>query len=155
LFAWRARSNVLLSCALALLVGWIFSICWFFIGGKYGISWGFAVVDAGLAAYFWRMSVRRLFPTILFYLHASMVVYYFYVSIVGSTRWWMAVFANRIVELALIYIIFGSLYRMRVRRRKKFEARDERASEVAEFAAEFQSNSFAQRRGDRFFQLPR
>ena len=117
------------------MVGWLFSICWFFIGGKYGISWGFAVIDGGLAAFFWRKSSQRLFPAVLFYLHAAMVVYYFYVSIVGSTRWWMAAFANRIVELTLIYVIFGSLYRMRARRRKKIGARCARAPEIVETVA--------------------
>lgn len=142
LISWRAQSKVLFSCALALFIGWIFSVCWFFIAGKYGVSWGFAVVDAGLAAYFWRMSERKIFPTILFYLHAFLVAYYFYVTLVGSTRWWIAAFTNRIVELALLYVIFGSFYRIYVRRgRVKKEARIARASDkvkrlLAELAEE-------------------
>ncbi|HNS87094.1 MAG TPA: hypothetical protein PKH09_09335 [Parvularculaceae bacterium] len=101
------------------------------------------------------MSERRLFPTILFYLHAFLVVYYFYISVVGSTRWWIAAFTNRIVEIALLYVILGSWYRMRAQRRKKIEARNKRASQIVEFGSRDQSNSFDQRRGVRVFQPPR
>ena len=85
------------------------------------------MIDAGLAAFFYQKSERRLFPSLLFHLYAFLVIYYLYVSLVGTPRWWIAAFTNRIVELALIYVIFGSLYRMHVRRRKKKEARMARA----------------------------
>ncbi len=74
------------------------------------------------------MSERRLFPTILFYLHAFLVAYYLYVSVVGLTRWWVAAFTNRIVELALLYVIFGSAFRIYARSNSKKEARFRRAS---------------------------
>lgn len=115
-------------CALALSCGWIFSINWYFIGGKDGISWGYAVIDAALAAYFWRLSARKIFPTILFFLHASLVCYHLYISLVGTTGWWIAAFLNRIVEAALLYVIFGSVYRMRARAGRSEEARRRRAS---------------------------
>lgn len=111
--------QLLLACALALFVGWAFAVCWFFVGGKDGITWGYAVVDAGLAAYFWRMSERKIFPAMLFYLHAFLVAYYLYASVFGLTRWWVAAFTNRIVELALIYVIFGAVIRLNARSRRR------------------------------------
>lgn len=74
------------------------------------------------------MSERRLFPALLFYLHAFLVAYYLYASIVGLTRWWAAAFTNRIVELALLYVIFGAAIRIFARRKQNREARRQRAS---------------------------
>ncbi len=126
--AWRAQSSILLAAATALGVGWIFSLLWFAIGGQQGLTWGYAVIDACLAGFFWRLSRNRLFPAVLFHLHAFLVCYYLYVSIVESSGWWIAAFINRVFEIALLYVAGCSIWRIRHLAARKREARLTRAS---------------------------
>jgi predicted membrane protein len=127
--AWRARSLVILAAAAALCVGWVLSLVWYAIGGHAGLTWGYAIIDAGLAAFFWRLSRNRVFPAALFHLHAFLVCYYLYVSIVGSSAWRVATFINRVFELALLYGAGGSIWRIRHLPARKEEARLRRASD--------------------------
>ncbi len=100
------------------------SLAWYSVGGQYGLSWGYAVIDAALAGFFWRLSRRRLFPAVLFYLHAFLVSYHLYVSIIGSTRWWVSAFINRIFEIALLYVIVCSIWRIAALAGKKLGERE-------------------------------
>ncbi len=93
-------------------------LAWWTVG-RQGQEWGYALIDFTLAIIFWRMSKGYWFPVPLFFVHAALVVYYLYATLVGVTPWWLAAFVNRVLELEVAYIIGCAIYRIwRLRRRR-------------------------------------
>jgi len=112
MFAIQARSQQIVAAAIALTTGWVFSLAWYWVAGRHGPSWGYAVIDLALAVYFWRASKGRWFPVPLFYIHASFIVYYIYATLIAAPPWWVIMFVNRLFELAVAYVIGCSVYRI-------------------------------------------
>ncbi|MEZ5897581.1 MAG: hypothetical protein R3C51_14400 [Parvularculaceae bacterium] len=81
-----------------------------------GATWGYAVIDAAMAGYFWRQAQNRWFPAPLFYLHIVLIAFYMYVTLFGASAFWIGVVINRIFEIAILYVMACSVHSMRNRR---------------------------------------
>ena len=115
-----AQSRQIVAAAVALALGWGFSLLWFWTGSRSGHVWGYAVIDAALAAYFWTSSQRRWFPVPLFFIHAALVCYFVYVALVGLHTWfWIAAFVNRLFDVALVYVAGCAIYRIRALKQRR------------------------------------
>lgn len=95
------------------------SLLWYLLLAGAGQTWGYAVVDAALAAYFWWESRRRYFPVPLFLIHQLQVVFLLLATVADLQHYWIAMAINRMFELSLLYIIGCSIYRIRALRRKR------------------------------------
>jgi hypothetical protein len=101
-----------------LAFGWLAGIAWFFVVAGSGQTWGQALIDAALVAYFLSAARRRLFPVPLFLIYEFEIAYYLYATLADTSYYWIAFTANRLFELSLIYIIGCSIYRIRALRRR-------------------------------------
>jgi hypothetical protein len=117
-----SRSHCLIAAANAVALGWCATAIWFHYFGRTGETWGYAVVDVALAAYFWRLSHDRVLALPLYYVHLVCIVHYLVMTLVGADYWWIAMIANRMFELEVIYLIGCSVFRLRRRARRKKEA---------------------------------
>ena len=110
--AYHARSAQLAAAARLLAISWIFSLqIWMAFDGAER-SLAFAALDVALAAALYFMSNKRWFPVPLFFLHASLVIYHLYTAFIGSSIIWIAAFINRAFEMAVLYVIACSVYRI-------------------------------------------
>lgn len=74
--------------------------------------YGFAALDATLAATFFFMSRGRWFPVPLCFMHVALFAYDAYALLVGTEPVWIAAFINRIFEIALAYVLGCALFRI-------------------------------------------
>lgn len=102
-----------------LALGWCATFFWFYYFYGTGETWGYAVIDAATASYFWRRSRRMAFALPLFYAHVFFVGLNLLATIIGLADWWLAFLSNRLFEGEMIYIVGCSIYRSRMLRNKK------------------------------------
>ncbi|MBL4620686.1 MAG: hypothetical protein JKX88_11385 [Marinicaulis sp.] len=96
-------------------MSWGFSFQLWIVFQGMELSVSYALVDSCLAVAFLQMSRRHWFPVPLFFMHAFLVAYHFYGIAVGADIFWIALFLNRIFEVALAYIVVCALYRIYLR----------------------------------------
>ncbi|MEL6212029.1 MAG: hypothetical protein AAFY22_06830 [Pseudomonadota bacterium] len=102
----KSRSQQLVAAVRLLGVGWLASHVWYWFFDGADRSWGYAVINAVLAICFWNMARRRWFPAPLFVLHALLVIVQALTALAFLNSFWFSLLANRIFELALVYIVF-------------------------------------------------
>lgn len=120
ILAFKARSPQLAAAAQLLAASWIASVAlWRWAGDSELRAPCLAGVDLLLAAVFLRMSRRRVFPAPLCVLHGGLVIHYATATVFGSTFGWIAAFANRAFEVAVVYVAGCALFRLRRRARKE------------------------------------
>lgn len=110
------------AAALLLALAWCATFFWRYLFHGSSITWGYAVIDLALAAFFWREARAAIFALPLFYCHVTFVIVYFSTTIFKLTDWWALALANRLFELEIFYIIACAIYRIRSRAKKKKRA---------------------------------
>lgn|GEM_PF-2837535 len=103
-----------IQCASRLIViSWLFSLqFWILLEGD-ALTFAYLLVDIALACAFYLLSRGSWFPAPLFFLHAVIVVFHFYILAIDQSPFWMLVFLNRTFDMALIYIAACALFRIR------------------------------------------
>ena len=77
-----------------------------------GVTWGYAVIDAAIAAVFWRQARKSFFALPLFYLHFADVALYFLTTVFDVKEWWLfaaGFMVGLIVWAELALVLFGAL----------------------------------------------
>lgn len=110
--AYRSRSPQIAAAARLLAISWAASLQIWMLLGPLDRNIAFAALDAALAWAFFRMSRGRWFPAPLFSMHAGLIVYNLYTTLIDSSIVWIATFLNRAFELALLYVIACAAYRI-------------------------------------------
>lgn len=88
-----------------------------------GQTWGYALIDAILAVWFWRLRRRSpLFAATLFLFCEFQVGLYLYTTLVATPYYWVAFITNRVFEISLLFVIGCSIYRIRALRRRRRDA---------------------------------
>ncbi len=109
----NARSREIVAAAHIVTLSWCFTFFWFHFFSGTGITWGYAVIDAAVAAVFWRQSRRSIFALPLFFNHALCVLLYLIATVLQLAEWWVFFVVNRLFELEIAYLIACSLFRIR------------------------------------------
>ena len=109
-----AKSRLILTSVHLVGAGWLCSLLWFWLFSASGDTWGYVVIHFAMAVVFWRMSRGRVFPVPLFLTNALQVVNYGVMTFLGVATWWQLVFANRIFEISVLYIIACAIFRRAV-----------------------------------------
>lgn len=121
-----ARSNTIRRCAFLIGGSWIITIfSYFYLDSPAAFSAVTLIVDALLACRFWRMAQCSVFPAGLCLILIGEIAFVLAAKTVALDAYWTAFWLNRIFEITLLYIIGGSLLRLRLLRA------DERGSEHA------------------------
>lgn len=74
-------------------------------------------LGATLAVCFWRMAPRRILAAAHSLIHLAEVALIRNALSAGLSTWWTILALNQLFELALLYLIGASLFRLHIRRR--------------------------------------
>lgn len=111
--AYRAGSVQIAMAARLIAISWLFSLQFWIMFDGDDLALSYLALDLALAAAFYHLSRGRWFPAPLFFLHATTVIFNFYVIVIDQGPIWMIAVLNRSFELALAYIIACAVYRIR------------------------------------------
>lgn len=115
--ALRSRSKTIQDCALLIGGSWLITIVAYF---NLSQSATFSAVtlsaDIFLAWRFWRMAQRSVFSAGLCLILIGEIAFVVAAKAVALDAYWTAFWLNRIFEITLLYIIGGSLLRLRLLR---------------------------------------
>lgn len=67
----------------------------------------------------------------LYYVHLACIVHYLVMTLVGADYWWIAMIANRMFELEIVYLIGCSIFRLRRRAKRMKRAPNLRPSSAS------------------------
>lgn len=113
----RSRSKTIQDCAFLIGGSWLITIVAYF---NLNQSATFSAVtlsaDIFLAWRFWRMAQRSVFPAGLSVILLGEIAFVVAAKAVALDTYWTAFWLNRIFEITLLYIIGGSLLRLRLLR---------------------------------------
>lgn len=112
IIASKSRSPQIAAAARLLTISWAFSIqLWLLLDGVLR-SYAFCTLDLVLAAAFFQLSRGKWFPVPLFFLHLALAFYHLYAALAGASIVWIAVYANRAFEAALLYVFACAIFRI-------------------------------------------
>lgn len=111
--ALKAHSRVMAAAAHIVTLSWCLTFFWYRLFAGSGVTWGYAVIDAAIAAVFWRQARKSFFALPLFYLHFADVALYFLTTVFDVKEWWLFAAANRLFELEIFYVAACATYRIR------------------------------------------
>jgi len=111
--ALTAHSRAIAAAAHIVTLSWCFAFFWYHLFAGTGVTWGYAVIDAAVAAVFWRQARKSLFALPLFYVHLADVALYFLTTVFDVKEWWLFAVANRLFEAEIFYVAACALFRIR------------------------------------------
>lgn len=111
--ALSSHSRAIAAAAHIVTLSWCFTFFWYRLYAGSGVTWGYAVIDAAVAAVFWRQARNNLFALPLFYVHLADVALYFLTTIFDVNEWWLFAVANRLFEMEIFYVAACAVFRIR------------------------------------------
>ncbi|MEQ1931996.1 MAG: hypothetical protein ABL957_15900 [Parvularculaceae bacterium] len=115
--AFLSKSNTIRKCALLIGGSWLITIFgYFYLDRPAAFIAATLFVDSFLAWRFWRMAQRDVFPAGLCLILTGEIAFVLAAKAVALDAYWTAFWLNRIFEITLLYIIGGSLLRLRLLR---------------------------------------
>lgn len=118
--AFLARSITIWNCALLIGGSWLISLfAFFYLEAPAALAVVTLIVDSCLAWRFWRMAQRDVFPGGLCLILIGEIAFVLAAKAVALNAYWTTFGLNRIFEITLLYLIGGSLLRLRLLREEE------------------------------------
>jgi len=115
--ALRSKSKTIQNCAFLIGGSWLIMIVAYFYLDHAAVYFALTLtLDALLACCFWRMAQRTVFPAGLCLILLGEIAFLLAAKAVAIDVYWTSFWLNRIFEITLLYIIGGSLLRLRLLR---------------------------------------
>ncbi len=113
--ALRSKSKTNQDCALLIASSWLVTIVAYFYLDHAAAYFALTLtLDALLACCFWRMAQRTVFPAGLYLIQLGEIAFLLAANAVAVDTYWTSFWLNRIFEITLLYVIGGSLLRLRL-----------------------------------------
>ena len=115
--ALRSRSKTIQDCAFLIGGSWLIMIVAYFYLDHAAAYFALTLtLDALLACCLWRMAQRTVFPLGLCLILLGEIAFLLAAKAIAMDVYWTSFWLNRIFEITLLYIIGGSLLRLRLLR---------------------------------------
>ncbi len=113
--ALRSKSKTIQDCAFLIGGSWLVTILAYYYLDHAAAYFALTLaLDALLACCFWRMAQRTVFPAGLCLILIGEIAFLLAAMAVAIDVYWTSFWLNRIFEITLLYIIGGSLLRLRL-----------------------------------------
>ncbi|MEZ5922294.1 MAG: hypothetical protein R3C60_13225 [Parvularculaceae bacterium] len=93
--------------------GWAMTLYWYFFDGVRGVSWGYSLIEWVQCAIFVRLGKERLLFRPLAMIGFLSIVFQTGSALFSLNHWWTVLIINRFFDLALLYSVLCSIFRIR------------------------------------------